>query len=330
VQPRNMSSDRPGDDAARFLHELRELRDVAGLDVAELAARAHYPRDVLEAAEAGPTLPELPVLAAYVRGCGGTPAEWEDRWRSLTRAAESEVGLPTRQGGASAASAAGARAGTTSVPPEDHDPARIMAALTKSAAEPTRGGAHRAPSPAHAHGESASSLAQPASPSAPDLPPSADLPSRADLSSQTTTTPGSFTTNGTSRSTGVATPKPPAEAASLPAGNAKAGTGYGDATYGTTASAGSGYTGSAGRRFGGGTAGVASRSTASGGAGRGSPGYASTARPSSAAQAPRSAPPAGHQAVGASRGRTMPREAAIALIVVAALVFVGILLVVLP
>ena len=324
MQPRNMSSDRPGDDAARFLHELRELRDLAGLGVAELAARAHYPRDLLEAAEAGPALPELPVLAAYVRGCGGTPAEWEDRWRSLTRAAESEVGLPTRQGGTSVAAAAGARAGTTATaPPEDHDPARIMAALTRSAAEPSRGGAHRAPSPAHANGESAPSLAQPASPSLPDLPSRSDL----GLSSQTTSAPGSVF-NGTPRTTGLATPNPPADAASFPAGSAQASSGYADTTYGSTGSAGSGYTGAAGSRYaGGGSTGAVSGGTTPGNAARGSSGYAST---SSAVQAPRSAAPAGRQAAGVSRGRKLPREASIALIVVAALAFVGILLMVLP
>jgi hypothetical protein len=74
-----------GDDATRFLRELRQLRDGAGFDHAELAARAHYPYDVIKAAEVGPALPDLPVLCAYVRGCGGTTEEWEERWRSLTR-----------------------------------------------------------------------------------------------------------------------------------------------------------------------------------------------------------------------------------------------------
>ncbi len=73
------------DDTARFLRELRQLRDGAGLGHAELAARAHYPYDSIRAAEVGPSLPDLPVLSAYVRGCGGTTEEWEERWRSLTR-----------------------------------------------------------------------------------------------------------------------------------------------------------------------------------------------------------------------------------------------------
>jgi len=75
-----------GDDPAQFLRELRQLRDGAGLGPAELAARAHYPYDLIRAAEAGPALPDLPVLSAYVRGCGGGTEEWEERWRSLTSA----------------------------------------------------------------------------------------------------------------------------------------------------------------------------------------------------------------------------------------------------
>jgi hypothetical protein len=121
-----------GDDAERFLRELRQLRDIAGLGLAELAARAHYPYDVLESAEAGPRLPGLPVLSAYVRGCGGTPSEWEERWRSLTCSPASPL-LPTRAAGCSDAATAGARIGTTAAPPDGHDPARIMAALDRVA-----------------------------------------------------------------------------------------------------------------------------------------------------------------------------------------------------
>jgi hypothetical protein len=121
----------PGDDVGRFLRELRQLRDIAGLGLAELAARAHYPYDVLKSAEAGPKLPDLPVLSAYVRGCGGTIAEWEERWRSLTRSPASPL-LPTRAAGCSDAASAGARIGI-SAPPDGHDPARIMAALDRVA-----------------------------------------------------------------------------------------------------------------------------------------------------------------------------------------------------
>jgi hypothetical protein len=122
----------PDDDAKRFLRELRQLRDVADLGLAELAARAHYPYDALQSAEAGPGLPDLPVLSAYVRGCGGTTAEWEERWRSLTRSPASPL-LPTRTAGYSDAATAGARIGTTAAPSDGHDPARILAALDRVA-----------------------------------------------------------------------------------------------------------------------------------------------------------------------------------------------------
>ncbi len=121
-----------GDDTVRFLRELRQLRSDAGLNQAELAARAHYPCDYIRAAEAGPALPALPVLAAYVRGCGGTTDEWEERWRSLT-SAPTPSELPTRQAaGCSAAATAGARIGSDS-PADTPDPSAIMDALNRVA-----------------------------------------------------------------------------------------------------------------------------------------------------------------------------------------------------
>jgi len=125
----------PGDNAARFLRELRQLRNGAGLEQAELAARAHYPCDAILAAEAGPALPDLPVLSAYVRGCGGTVGsvtEWEERWRTLTRSPALTL-LPTRSAGCSDAAAAGARIGSVSLAADAHDPAIIMAALGRVA-----------------------------------------------------------------------------------------------------------------------------------------------------------------------------------------------------
>ena len=121
-----------GDDTARFLHELRQLRDGAGLGPAELAARAHYPFDTIKAAEAGPSLPDLPVLSAYVRGCGGTPEEWEERWRRLT----STPSLPvpaSRHAGNSAAATAGARIGAVTQVVDAPDPSVIIAALGRVA-----------------------------------------------------------------------------------------------------------------------------------------------------------------------------------------------------
>ena len=137
-----------GDDSARFLKELRQLRDGAGLGPAELAARAHYPYDRIRAAEAGPTLPDLPVLSAYVRGCGGTIEEWEERWRSLTSAPTLPL-LTARPAGCSTAASAGARIGSISAPVDTPDPSIILAALDrvaegmavgKSASLPSRSG----------------------------------------------------------------------------------------------------------------------------------------------------------------------------------------------
>lgn len=122
------------DDAARFLHELRQLRDGAGLGQAELAARAHFPYDSIRAAEVGPSLPDLPVLSAYVRGCGGTAEEWEERWRSLTRSPSLPVPA-SRTAGRSDAATAGARIGSVSQIGENPDPSIILAALNRVAEE---------------------------------------------------------------------------------------------------------------------------------------------------------------------------------------------------
>jgi hypothetical protein len=130
------------EDPARFLRELRALRNRAGLDHAELAARAHYPCEVIKAAESGPSLPDLPVLSAFVRGCGGTTVEWEERWRAATGSPASPL-LPTRAAGCSEAANAGARVGASVSTADGHDPDRVMAALNRvadgmaSAATPT-------------------------------------------------------------------------------------------------------------------------------------------------------------------------------------------------
>src|SRR5512146_82702 len=123
-----------GDDAARFLRELRQLRDAAGLGQAELAARAHYPYDIIKAAEAGPSLPDLPVLSAYVRGCGGTAEEWEERWRRLTRTPSLPVSA-SRHAGNSAAATAGARIGAATQVVDAPDPSVIIKALGRVAEE---------------------------------------------------------------------------------------------------------------------------------------------------------------------------------------------------
>src|SRR5580698_4875611 len=135
-----------GDDPARFLKELRQLRDGAGLGPAELAARAHYPYDRIRAAEAGPALPDLPVLSAYVRGCGGTSEEWEERWRSLTSAPTLPL-LAARPAGSSTAASAGARIGSISPAADTPDPSIILAALDRVAEGMAVGNPAPLPSP---------------------------------------------------------------------------------------------------------------------------------------------------------------------------------------
>ena len=121
-----------GDDKERFLADLRALRDTASLGYEELAARAHYPSDILKEAENGPSLPGLPILAAYVRACEGDVPEWEERWRRLGFEVRADPGLPVRPPGASPAAVAGARAGVSIAAPEAYDPERIRASLRGS------------------------------------------------------------------------------------------------------------------------------------------------------------------------------------------------------
>ncbi|HJZ25779.1 MAG TPA: helix-turn-helix transcriptional regulator, partial [Streptosporangiaceae bacterium] len=129
MQAQGMWSAGDGDDNRRFLADLRALRDTAALEFDELAARAHYPSDVLKEAESGPSLPTLPILAAYVRACDGDVPEWEERWRRLGFEVHADPGLPVRAVGASPAAVAGARAGVGVAPPESYDAERIRAVL---------------------------------------------------------------------------------------------------------------------------------------------------------------------------------------------------------
>jgi len=92
-----------GDNQERFLADLRALRDAAAIGYDELAARAHFPSNILKEAENGPGLPGLPILAAYVRACDADVPEWEERWRRLAYEAETDPGLPVRPAGASPA-----------------------------------------------------------------------------------------------------------------------------------------------------------------------------------------------------------------------------------
>src|ERR1700749_650892 len=137
LQIRGTWSAGPGDDQARFLADLRALRDYAAIGYDELAARAHYPSDVLKEAENGPSLPGLPILNAYVRACEGDVLDWEERWRRLNPEVPDDPDLPVRPAGASPAAQAGARAGVGVAPPAVYDPDRIRAALR---GEPGRNG----------------------------------------------------------------------------------------------------------------------------------------------------------------------------------------------
>lgn len=169
---------RNGDDTARFLRELRQLRDGAGLGHAELAARAHYPYDFIRAAEVGPSLPDLPVLCAFVRACGGTTEEWEERWRSLTRSPSLPVAA-ARQSGHSDASAAGARINSAAQGADSPDPSVIMAALNRVAEEMASPGASAPPTRAFAAPTIAAplpDLPRPPSSPPPSLPPPSGEP----------------------------------------------------------------------------------------------------------------------------------------------------------
>src|SRR6266581_1847626 len=129
LQLRGTWSAGSGDDQARFLADLRALRDSAAIGYDEMAARAHYPSDILKEAENGPGLPGLPILTAYVRACEGDVLDWEERWRRLNPEVPDDPDLPVRPAGASAAAVAGARAGVGVAPPDVYDPERIRAAL---------------------------------------------------------------------------------------------------------------------------------------------------------------------------------------------------------
>ena len=145
MQIRGVRSAGPGDDQARFLADLRALRDSAAIGHDELAARAHYPTDILQEAENGPLLPGLPILTAYVRACEGDVLGWEERWRVLNAEVPEDPDLPVRPAGASEAAAAGARAGVSVAPPDVYDPDRIRAALRGGRAPSAGRLADRAP-----------------------------------------------------------------------------------------------------------------------------------------------------------------------------------------
>ncbi|WP_410574903.1 hypothetical protein [Amycolatopsis sp. cmx-4-61] len=86
----------PGDDLlTEFAADLRRLRESAGNPTyRELGRRAHYSAGTLSEAAGGRKLPSLAVTLAYVRACGGAPAEWEERWHAVAGEARREGAGP--------------------------------------------------------------------------------------------------------------------------------------------------------------------------------------------------------------------------------------------
>jgi transcriptional regulator with XRE-family HTH domain len=87
----------PGEDLEAFLCDLRALRSREDLSIAELAARTGLSQDTIAAAADGPVRPTLPVLEAYVRGCGDSLEAWEGRWKDLPPATGSTQIVPPRR-----------------------------------------------------------------------------------------------------------------------------------------------------------------------------------------------------------------------------------------
>ena len=200
-----------GADAERaaFLRDLRALRDQAGLRPQELAARAHFPEETLASAEAGPALPSLPVLQAYVRGCGAGAgsAEWEDRWRRLTQDPDVETALPSRAPTVSRAPVGpfGAAVGTGSVNPAEQ--AAIGFGLARVAAGLSAAGAGTSSwfSRADSEQPESASTPPPSYPSAPTAPAAQAPPSPASSmpDSLTTWRPGARETWGPEQQPGL-------------------------------------------------------------------------------------------------------------------------------
>jgi RNA polymerase sigma factor (sigma-70 family) len=73
--------DPDGGPATQLAHDLRQLRQSAGLTYRQLAARAHYSHSALSRAAAGTRVPPWDLIKAFVSACGQNPADWWDRWR---------------------------------------------------------------------------------------------------------------------------------------------------------------------------------------------------------------------------------------------------------
>ncbi|RFU37394.1 XRE family transcriptional regulator [Actinomadura logoneensis] len=108
--------DRDAGPVPAFADELRKLRRAAGNpSYRVLASRANYSHTVLSDATRGERLPTLAVTLAFVRACGGDPAEWEARWHLHRQLAEGLVPRSAASAADTAATGAVADASSTGV-----------------------------------------------------------------------------------------------------------------------------------------------------------------------------------------------------------------------
>lgn len=78
-----------------FAAALRELRRKAGSPtLQDLVARTGLGRTKLSEAHSGKVFPQWATVEAYVRACGGSPADWWPRWENLQRALRAEAAAP--------------------------------------------------------------------------------------------------------------------------------------------------------------------------------------------------------------------------------------------
>lgn len=82
-----------------FARDLRVLRGQAGLEYPEMAEASHYEMKTLASAAGGLRLPTLPVAVAYVRACGGSVQEWEERWQKLAAKLTAEAARKRKSDG---------------------------------------------------------------------------------------------------------------------------------------------------------------------------------------------------------------------------------------
>ena len=78
-----------------FAYDLRQLRRRSGTPAyRELAQIAGFSSTTLSTAARGERLPTMDVCLAYVRSCGGDPAQWEERWHRVAQEIGAQQGAP--------------------------------------------------------------------------------------------------------------------------------------------------------------------------------------------------------------------------------------------